>query len=185
MDLSLTCSTYTRQETHMEPEHRPLEDYSLQPGGFQVPCGSLPGCRSCFSPNMASMITENFHSFGEPPPSSRPLALCHLTLEPKVCNETITGPNMCNRTYIWRICGRPSRVTSSQTDSILAFPTPPLEGRLAPRVAPATGAPFRVHRKRFGQTGMPESEALSLANCQTTGQLGCLHHYTQIYNIYI
>ena len=134
---------------------------------------------------MASMITENFHSFGEPPPSSRPLALCHLTLEPKVCNETITGPNMCNRTYIWRICGRPSRVTSSQTDSILAFPTPPLEGRLAPRVAPATGAPFRVHRKRFGQTGMPESEALSLANCQTTGQLGCLHHYTQIYNIYI
>ena len=31
--------TYTREETHMEPESGPLEDnFPLQPGGFQVPC---------------------------------------------------------------------------------------------------------------------------------------------------
>ena len=30
---------HTREETHMEPENGPVEEYSpLQPSGFQVPC---------------------------------------------------------------------------------------------------------------------------------------------------
>ena len=44
LGLNLTFK-YTREETHMEPEHGPWKDYfPLQPRGFQVPCGSLPGC---------------------------------------------------------------------------------------------------------------------------------------------
>ena len=35
---------YTREETHMDPDKGPLEDdFPLQPSGFQVACGSLPG----------------------------------------------------------------------------------------------------------------------------------------------
>ena len=34
------------EELNMEPENGPSEDYfPLQPCGFQVPCGSLPGCK--------------------------------------------------------------------------------------------------------------------------------------------
>ena len=44
--LSNTTKTSAREELNMEPENGPSEDYfPLQPCGFQVPCGSLPGCK--------------------------------------------------------------------------------------------------------------------------------------------